>query len=244
MLKTYRITLTLILGSLLVSPATFAQSNLEDVVYLKDGSVLRGSILSFNENISLQIQIKGGSQFFVLFEDVREIKKEPRYNEKRFKEKGYVNFTGFDRLPGGYDNSTRFQMSHGYQFNPHFSAGLGIAYVNYEDPISSIPLFVDLRYNLLKANSTPFAFTKLGYSFSYDHQSDDQPDITDHKGGVMLNVGVGLLFETRSGYGLYFNLGYNFEKMSYTQENFWWNQQTIENDITYKRVNFGLGLAF
>lgn len=234
----------LLLGLFAYPQFVNAQSYLEDVVYLKDGSILRGSILEFEQNTSLRIEIEGGSQFFILFEEVEEIKKEPRFAESFYKVKGYVNQTGFDRLPGKSGNSLRFQMTHGYQFNPHFSAGLGIAYVSYDDPLNTIPVFADFKVNFLKANTTPFTFLKLGYSFTSEGENETGVPIENHKGGLMFNVGGGLIFETRAGYGWYINLGYNFEKLSFEEENLWWNQQSIENELTYRRVNFGFGLTF
>lgn len=221
-----------------------AQNNLEDVVYLKDGSVLRGSILHFEEAISLKIEIEGGSQFFILFDEVLEIKKEPKYQGSFYKKRGYFNQTGVDRLPGNAENSVRFIMIQGYQFNPHFSAGLGIGYTSYDDRLNTVPVFLDVKANVLKANTIPYAFFRTGYSFSSVEKSDSQIPIDKHKGGLMVNFGGGLLFETKVGYGLYINVGYNYEKLSYTEENFWWNLQTIENEITFQRVNFGFGLSF
>ncbi len=221
-----------------------AQSYLEDVVYLKDGSILRGFIVEMDENQSLKIEIEGGSQFFILFEEVQEITKEPRYKESFYKDQGYVNHTGIDRLPGKTGSSTRYQMTHGYQFNPYFSLGLGIAYVSYNEPLNTVPVFLDAKMKLLKANTTPFTFIKLGYSFTSEGDNENWPPIEEHNGGLMYNIGGGLIFETRAGYGWYINLGYSFEKMSFQEENLWWNQQTIDNDITYKRVNFGIGLTF
>jgi len=53
-----------------------AQSGMEDVVYLNNGSVLRGIIIEQVPNKSLKVQIAGGSIFHVEIADVERITKE------------------------------------------------------------------------------------------------------------------------------------------------------------------------
>jgi opacity protein-like surface antigen len=53
-----------------------AQSNYQDVVYLKNGSVIRGMIIEQIPNQSLKIQTADGSLFVYTFEEVEKITKE------------------------------------------------------------------------------------------------------------------------------------------------------------------------
>lgn len=218
-----------------------AQPVMEDVVYLNDGSVLRGEIIEMNENESLKIKISGGSVFFILMEDVDEIKREEVRRPRYFKQRGYVNYTGLEKLSGeeGRD-ATRYQMVNGYQFNPRFSAGIGIAFVDYHDPLNAIPIFADIRLKLKKSNTTPFLFLKGGYNFSV--VPDEEFPIDDHRGGIMLDAGVGLQFEVNDQVGWYFNAGYNIDKMEYEEEI--WGNRNSTTSLTYRRVHFGIGLAF
>ncbi len=57
----------------------FGQSNLEDVVYLKDGSIYRGLIIEQVPNVSLKIQIVGGNVFAVQLSDVQKMTKEQKH---------------------------------------------------------------------------------------------------------------------------------------------------------------------
>ena len=54
----------------------FAQS-LEDVVYLKDGTIVRGTIIEQIPGESLKIQTQGGSTFLYALEEIAKIVKEP-----------------------------------------------------------------------------------------------------------------------------------------------------------------------
>lgn len=218
-----------------------AQTAMEDVVYLNDGNVLRGKLLERNEGESLKIKISGGSIFFILMDEVDEIKREEAYRPKHYKLKGYVNYTGVERLSGEQDSdATRFQMVNGYQFTPRFSAGIGIAFVDYHDPLNAIPIFGDLRFKLTKSNAAPFIFLKGGYNFSV--VPDEEFPIEDHRGGLILNTGVGIQFDVNDHVGWYFNAGYNIDKMEYEEEV--WGNRNSTTSLTYKRVHFGLGLAF
>ena len=65
-----------ILGMLIACSATFA-STLEDVIYKKDGSVLRGTLIEQDfANGKYKIQLSGGSVFSVDKDDIEKISKE------------------------------------------------------------------------------------------------------------------------------------------------------------------------
>lgn len=54
-----------------------AQIEMEDVVYLKDGSIIRGQIIEQIPNVSVKIQTKDGSLFVYKMEKILKITKEP-----------------------------------------------------------------------------------------------------------------------------------------------------------------------
>ena len=70
--------LTACLAAILIAPASpaLAQQNLEDVVYLKDGSVIRGVIIEQMPGASLKIQTRHGSVFVYEIDKVERITKE------------------------------------------------------------------------------------------------------------------------------------------------------------------------
>ena len=53
-----------------------AQQQMQDVVYLKNGSIIRGTIIKQVPGISIIIQTKDGNQFVYRISDIQEIKKE------------------------------------------------------------------------------------------------------------------------------------------------------------------------
>lgn len=62
---------------ILISCTITAQQNYDDVVYLKNGSIIRGLIIEQIPNVSLKIQTKDKSVFVYNMEDVEKMTKEP-----------------------------------------------------------------------------------------------------------------------------------------------------------------------
>ena len=61
---------------LLCTSSLFAQSNLEDVVYLKNGSIIHGTIVEQVPNQSIKIKTKDGNIFSYKLDEVEKITKE------------------------------------------------------------------------------------------------------------------------------------------------------------------------
>lgn len=215
------------------------QSQVMDVVYLKNGSILRGEIIKRTEGKAIKIKT-AGNVYVIRLEKIKKVKTEKVANSSYIKKEGYINHTGIDLLTGGGKPAVRVRMVNGYQFSTNLSAGVGVGFVLYDDPLNLIPLFVDLRYKFLRANSTPFVSFKGGYSFSL--LTDEDANIEDHSGGMMINPAVGMQFKLNSSVGLYLNCGYSIEHASFTRMG--WIGRSITTEITYRRVQFGLGLSF
>ena len=217
-----------------------AQAETEDVVYLKNGGVLRGEIIEMHENGYLKIEVTGRNIFVVMMDEVENISSAKISDQSHSKEPGYMNRTGFEVLHSSASSTLRFTMVNGYRFNSHFSAGIGFGITPYNDPLTLVPVFLDIKMRFLKANSSPYLFLKTGYNFSVHH--DDDVELQEHKGGLLINPGVGLHFIRSSGVGFYFQAGYNIDNSYYEFEGWW--PQTVENDISFRRLSVGMGLSF
>lgn len=226
--------------ALFLIPLTLsAQQNTEDVIYLKDGGILRGEILEQNPDDYVIIEIIGGNVLVIEMEKISEIKSENPVRQEHYKTSGYINRSGIDILAGN-NNSTRFTMINGYQFSPRFSSGIGVSFVHYDDPVSLIPIFLDFNFRILKENSSPYLFLRTGYSFSL--HTNDQMEISDHSGGFMFNPGMGVQLDLVNGVGLYINMGYNVDNLEYEYD--FWANQTVNENFTFRRINIGFGLVF
>lgn len=68
------------LAFVLISIMIFGQNNIEEVVYLKNGSIIRGTIIEQVPNQTLKIQTKDGSVFVFNLNEVQKITKEVPYS--------------------------------------------------------------------------------------------------------------------------------------------------------------------
>ena len=77
----------LFITAMLISIVSFAQTSLQDVVYLKDGSIIRGDIVEMVSGEVVKIQTADGSVFIHDFADVEKIIKEQQKGTADFREK-------------------------------------------------------------------------------------------------------------------------------------------------------------
>ncbi|MCW9706116.1 hypothetical protein [Fodinibius salsisoli] len=147
---------------------------------------------------------------------------------------------GLDILPDDDTVSERLKVTNNYQFSPQLSAGLGTGFTYYDDPLSLIPIFIDLRYKLLQNDLAPFVFLDTGYTISVLTDTDTRTD--SHRGGWMLNPGLGVQFSPKNGPGWYLSIGYSTDHSQFEREE--GSSRTIKNEVTYKRLMAGFGLFF
>lgn len=186
----------------------------QDVVYLKNGSVIHGIITEQIPNQSLKIETKDGSVFICDMNDVAKITKDFQVNEEknRGREYGWVSaprYRGFvgESLVFGVEDTedTRSQVftSHGCQINPYLYVGGGLA-VNYwiEDESFNIPVFAHIRSEIHKAYNkrvSPYLETRIGYS------------VGDIEGFFCAPAAGCHIYFGKSKMGLSFGIGYNVQ---------------------------------
>lgn len=222
---------------------SFAQAEPEsrDVIYLRNGSILRGEILEVVPDEYVRIRFSDSNELVIRAEEIKDIKRERRISPYSYNTSGYMNRSGMEILTGSGNNTFRFATIHGLHFNPHLSAGLGIGLTPYNDPLTLIPFFADFNYRLLKENTSPYLFLKAGYNFTVYDDDDDAP-LNRHAGGLLLNPGIGIDINFESGFGWYIQAGYNIDQSAYEFET--WGPQTVRTDMSFKRISVGMGLTF
>lgn len=187
-----------------------------DVVYLKNGSIVKGIIVEQVPNQSLKIETAEGSTFVFPITEVTKIAKEA-VHDRRFgygnkagdgretqltgNKKGYKGFAdlGFAFNTSDFDGASTFSISttHGYQFNPYLFVGGGIApSVTMKNGNFLLPVFADVRGTFMKNHIAPFADLKVGYSVA---------DLS----GFYLAPSVGVRFALTDKLGLNASLGFD-----------------------------------
>lgn len=162
---------------LLIAPFVMAQAqSMQEVVYLKNGSIIRGVIVEQLPGVSLKIMTGDGSIFAYNISDVEKITKEVSktnnsnpFSLDKGNDLGYKGLFDFGYSFGVGDYGVdRFEIatSHGYQWNPYAYVGAGIGLNYYSDASSfAIPVFVNSRFYFLNSGISPYFDAKVGYSF-------------------------------------------------------------------------------
>lgn len=211
----------LLLLTLLLSISTYvAAQNYTEVVYLKNGSIIKGVIIEQVPNVSLKIKTSDGSLIICKMDEVSKITKEELYDseeqyyrgERHTKDfrrgarvtlKGYKGFVDAGYLFDTNDNSSsklEVTTSHGYQFNNYFylGGGTGVSYYGDRDLIG-VPVFLDFRANFINKKITPFADVKAGYTAG---------DIE----GVYTTAAVGVRFSLKGKKAINLKLEYSYQE--------------------------------
>ena len=201
----------------LIATLVFGQGNCQDVVYLKNGSIIRGVIVEQIRNESFKIETADSNIFVFQMDEVEKLTKElyqdkdssslnsvglyPGY--KGVVELGYqIGLTeyGIDRL--------KLDFINGYQINPFFSLGIGTGVRYYFDAKAAlIPVFADFRANLINRNVSPYFSIGVGYSFD--------ATIKFEPVGFLLNPTFGISLKFSDATILKLGLGYEMQKMKF-----------------------------
>jgi hypothetical protein len=225
----------------------FSQSNYQDVVYLKNGSIIRGIIIEQVPNKSIKIETADRNIFFYEIDEIEKLTKEPNLDKgNKFLNKasthtglksGYKGIAELDYLFGvGYYGIGRLEVNiiNGYQFNPYFSLGLGTGFRWYS--ISGynavlIPIFADFRVNFMDNKISPYFSLGLGYSL----------EATDgfNGVGVLLKPSIGVNFKVTEKIFMHTGIGYEMQKMKYYD--YYYNSIGILNSGGF---GFNFGVSF
>ena len=238
------ITLTLFL---LISTFAIAQNNYQDVVYLKNGSIIRGVIIEQVPNESIKIQTSDRSIFVFQMDEVQKMTKEENpvvKNEKisaptsegeglkpgyrGIMEMGYQFGTGdfgMDRL--------KVNVINGGQFSPYFYLGGGIGLRYYFDAEATlVPVFIHARTNILDKKVSPYFAFSIGYTFdaSYDFEGV----------GLLLSPSTGVTFNVSKKVNLNVGVTYEMQSMEFYSGDYYYDYDLFRKNSGALSVDFGI----
>lgn len=215
-----------------------------DVVFLKNGSVIKGFYDELYPADSLHMRLIDGGVFICSMNDVARIAKERsnvylidmsddlKHLDIEWRHRGYRG-----SLENGYNTNTADKKLsvtgvytvHGYQFNRFLFLGIGLGFqqVSYKDDDytvylnkNNIPVFGDFRFYFIPRSISPLVDIRGGYTISGFR-------------GYYFNPNIGVDFSLSPRCGLYLLTGY-FE------------QEYVTNDekLKSKNVSFSIGFHF
>jgi hypothetical protein len=170
---------------------------------------------------------------------------EKRFNTEQFKylQSGYENFTGFNVsfLTGfnldfnkNYQTGMAYGFStvNGYRFNPaDVYVGVGVEYSTYPNlvhpikgyrsiisQLSTLPLYFDIRINILRKKITPFLQLDIGYTWAWLKKGYPDKVEPNSYGGFMIKPSLGIKIYIANYIAINFSIGFRYQKLihSYT----------------------------
>ncbi len=245
---------------LCTASATFAQENdppeADDVLYLKDGSVLRGTLAYYIQGQEIAFILSTGDTLrypqrqimrFVQGGAVLTGKKFRPAKTYDFREEGvYFTFNlglGVGRTSRS-DNTVapHASASMGYQFNRWVGVGGGFGVDGYRPDRGEVvyPLFGEVRGYLTGNRQAPYYSVRLGYGLAF---AEEENRILEARGGWYFQPAFGMRWGASAGVNFLTTVGLQFQDAEFTRQDGAPGEVRIE-DRTYKRLLFGLGIVF
>lgn len=237
-----------------VGAALSAQSDdCRDYVYLKDGSLLKGKITSYDCAKELVMTTWSGLEMHIPASGVSKIKQRCKDDPRRlrlsaapysFSDKGWYHATRATMLAGASANGVSLQHSSGVMIHRLFGLGVGAGIeqfnTGYYSP-ANYPVFAEIRGYLLQKNVTPFYTLGAGYSFMPRQRNGEQ----FFEGNNSLWKG-GYMFQGQIGYriGNHFTVhgGIRIQRMQEEWTSSWLSSFRGINTYLNKRFDLGIGL--
>ena len=250
----------LLLGTSFLSAQQVTEE--EDVLYLKNGSVIRGEITERMIGESIKVQVLGGSVFVFDESEVETILKSPKVYSppsaapisRREYKRGFKQNTPVTRRQRGIYNMFSFgfqpgpdtwnsvvpwvtlQWRTGYSFNQYINIGGGIGIDSYM-PGGMIPVYADFHGELGKTVRPMMFhyFAQAGYGIN---AWTNNWRFGALEGGPMGHLGAGWKLNTRRRVEWLFTLGYKFQSMRFFEIDWggWGNPFPEPSESPVRRV--------
>lgn len=250
--KNFAASVLLILLVFATTSQISAQRVRQDAVFMKNGEMILGKILSQDSITGVRIENNCGIRILPMHE-IETITSASHPFSSSFKpNQKYYNYSSLALLFGegreGYLPIPSLTMVNGYIFHKNFFSGIGIGFEQYEFAV--MPLFLSAQYFFGSDRITPFASLRLGYGLPLEKSYAGGWYGMEGKtyGGVGLAPELGISLPAGSRSALMISIGYHHQQLSYdTWEYSWlWPEQGVYKKITthYNRISLRVGLTF
>ncbi len=231
----------------------FSQRGKGDVVYLKNGSIINGQIVSLLPNGQVKIKTRDNSLWVFESAGIDSIRKSFNIRKITSIQSGFFNLTEAGILTGNSNNSKKAPFSLinicGWKFNNRISAGVGtgVEFLNE----TYLPVLADFRYYLKRQGGNPFFGIQGGYNIALEKPDRIYSDpIMNYSqgyylnstlkmkanGGFLLNPMVGICTSLGGNLAFTISAGYRIMRNRYSRAD------EYKIDIDYSRLSLKVGL--
>ncbi len=227
-----------------------------DVIWLKDGSKLSGTILKWVLARGMELKLMTGAIVNIPKEEILKVYQDLPFSSQvtqpldfyprgprpyAFREHGvYQTFSGFINFsdPGG----AGVHYSIGHRFSRMLGVGIGAGFESNDFwyTRNMVPLYAEARGFLLPQRITPYYALKLGYGIAL---SDPINGTLDAKGGILFCPEFGVRFGGRT-VSYYLGLEYKIQNATWRTTDWWGGQGEFTDKVSYRRLELRTGLVF
>lgn len=200
-----------------------AQKNMDDVIYLKNGSKITGTIQQLFPDSIVRFKQSDGSIWVFKMAEVEMIDKEVKnkYQTNIANAKGYRLGIDAGFLIGAGNSESKaplsFQMLHSYHFAKLNAVGIGAGFEFFHLP--RVPVFVDFHHYFNLNLYSPFVFVQGGGSLPLGkYEIDNYGYNYTGKIGWLANTGVGILFPINDRASFSISLSYRYQNLEYKRD--------------------------
>lgn len=202
----------LLLCAVLITLSSHAQ-NYVDVIYAKNGSIVKGIIIETVPNVSYKIKTNDGNIFVFKADEIEKIEKLEASQQKMKAEPVLSKQSGFSSIEeigaslilNETTNTPLFALHsiNGYLFNPHLFAGVGVG-IEADDITAVIPIYAECRAYVSKGKASPYFAAGGGYGLMYINQGKNDGGPMGHVlAGLKIALGPKAAFNVSAGYRLF-----------------------------------------
>jgi hypothetical protein len=227
-----------------------AQST-EDVVHLKNGSILRGKVIESVTGDHTTIEIQGRNVLYIPDSTLKLVLMDQKVPSRDRENKASpVEMAASVSFFGGSNNSAGCSFITSYRFPFRLSTGVGFGNEWFDH--QQIPFIADVKYCFLKGSWSPYVYAQTGYAIPLSKSADDDNNwynqFTEYYGGVLAGAGGGMRFDFARHNALIFSFGYRFQQTKTVTDNDPWSSSSYQSETIvydkYNRLTFSVGFLF
>lgn len=232
-----------------------AQGQMEDIVHLKDGKIIKGEVLEYNPKENLKIKVLGESILVYKSSEVVKIEKEEKQttatNEKESPKSHQPSDVGLYHAVGGetafqlgngtWGSSISFTSSTGWSFHRLFGigAGLGIKWGRH----ALLPIYANIRGNFMKSSASLFYDINVGYGIPLPEAfRGGIVRVKTAEGGLYLRPSIGIRFSSKKRTHVFLDVGCTIQFTRY--EYIDWNDNLIIGSTIPYKPSIRVGVVF
>lgn len=226
----------------------------QDIVYLKNGSIIKGEIIEQKIDESVTIRTSDGNTW--IFELYKIERIEYSLPKAGFEDSFEYNKTGFTLIPefgflilesasGSFRpfsilipgaGPLMFHLTNSYITKFRLGMGFGTGLENIDGNITA-PLYLDLRYEILDNKGTPFVMIQPGYTIILIDNNNSQ-----YLWGGFINFGGGIRKFFSKGNSFAVCMGIRHQEMHFHEEDRYYGE--IERSYYYTGFFINMSLLF